>query len=239
MNFSLNLLQKESFFSSFYLVYIINLFTFASYLINKLLTNKFVFNMESNLNPKESFAIIEAVINERKRRYEENGIFLIFWGVLVAITGVAQFLMLRFDFYPEKSGYLWLCTMSFGTVFTIICKSRQGIKNRKQHKVEDWSDFVWLAAGILAFVSMLVLNDVRMFTLVIFLPLGIACLFSALRLKNGLWIATSIFTILLAYSTIRFELEYQPLAMAVIAVLAFLVPGIQLYMNNKERNGDV
>ena len=75
--------------------------------------------------------------------------------------------------------------------------------------------------------------------LVIFLPLGIACLFSALRLKNGLWIATSIFTILLAYSTIRFELEYQPLAMAVIAVLAFLVPGIQLYMNNKERNGDV
>lgn len=36
--------------------------------------------MESNLNPKESFAIIEAVINERKRRYEENGIFLIFWG---------------------------------------------------------------------------------------------------------------------------------------------------------------
>ena len=181
--------------------------------------------MESNLNPKESFAIIEAVINERKRRYEENGIFLMFWGALVAITGVAQFLMLRFDF--------------FGTVFTIICKSGQGRKNRKQHKAEDWSDFVWLAAGILAFVSMLVLNDVRMFTLVIFLPLGIACLFSALRLKNGLWIATSIFTILLAYSTIRFELEYQPLAMAVIAVLAFLVPGIQLYMNNKERNGDV
>ena len=195
--------------------------------------------MESNLNPKESFAIIEAVINERKRRYEENGIFLIFWGVLVAITGVAQFLMLRFDFYPEKSGYLWLCTMVLGFILTAICKFRQGRKNRKQHKAEDWSDFVWLAAGILAFVSILVLNDVRMFILVIFLPLGIACLFSALRLKNGLWIATSIFTILLAYSTIRFELEYQPLAMAVIAVLAFLVPGIQLYMNNKERNGDV
>ena len=88
-------------------------------------------------------------------------------------------------------------------------------------------------------MSMLVLNDVIMFTLVIFLPLSITCLFSALRLKNGLWIAMSIFTILLAYSTIRFELEYQPLAMAVIAVLAFLVPGIQLYMNNKERNGDV
>ena len=190
MNFSLNLLQKESFFSSFYLVYIINLFTFALCLTNKLLTNKFVFNMESNLNPKESFAIIEAVINERKRRYEENGIFLIFWGVLVAITGVAQFLMLRFDFYPEKSGYLWLCTMVLGFILTVICKYRQGRKNRKQHKAEDWSDFVWLAAGILAFVSMLVLNDVRMFTLVIFLPLGIACLFSALRLKNGLWIAT-------------------------------------------------
>ena len=195
--------------------------------------------MESNLNPKESFAIIEAVINERKRRYEENGIFLMFWGALVAITGVAQFLMLRFDFYPEKSGYLWLCTMSFGAIFTIICKSRKKGKSSKQYKTEDWSDFVWLAAGVLAFVSMFVLNDVRMVTLVIFLPFGIACLFSALRLKNWLWILTSIFTILLAYSTIYFAARYQPLTMAVVAVLAFLVPGIQLYMNNKERNGDV
>ena len=84
--------------------------------------------MESNLNPKESFAIIEAVINERKRRYEENGIFLMFWGALVAITGVAQFLMLRFDFYPEKSGYLWLCTMVLGFILTVICKYRQGRK---------------------------------------------------------------------------------------------------------------
>ena len=195
--------------------------------------------MESNLNPKESFAIIEAVINERKRRYEENGIFLMFWGALVAITGVAQFLMLRFDLYPEKSGYLWLCTMSFGAIFTIICKSRKKGKSSKQYKTEDWSDFVWLAAGVLAFVSMFVLNDVRMITLVIFLPFGIACLFSALRLKNWLWILTSIFTILLAYSTIYFAARYQPLTMAVVATLAFLVPGIQLYMNNKERNGDV
>ena len=238
MNFSLNLLQKESFFSSFYLVYIINLFTFTLCLTNKLLTNKFVFNMESNLNPKESFAIIEAVINERKRRYEENGIFLMFWGALVAITGVAQFLMLRFDFYPEKSGYLWLCTMSFGAIFTIICKSRKKGKSSKQYKAEDWSDFVWLAAGVLAFVSMFVLNDVRMVTLVIFLPFGIACLFSALRLKNWLWILTSIFTILLAYSTIYFAARYQPLTMAVVATLAFLVPGIQFYVNNK-RNSDV
>ena len=194
--------------------------------------------MESNLNPKESFAIIEAVINERKRRYEENGIFLMFWGALVAITGVAQFLMLRFDFYPEKSGYLWLCTMVLGFILTVICKYRQGRKNRKQHKAEDWSDFVWLAAGVLAFVSMFVLNDVRMVTLVIFLPFGIACLFSALRLKNWLWILTSIFTILLAYSTIYFAARYQPLTMAVVATLAFLVPGIQFYVNNK-RNSDV
>ena len=90
--------------------------------------------MESNLNPKESFAIIEAVINERKRRYEENGIFLMFWGALVAITGVAQFLMLRFDFYPEKSGYLWLCTMVLGFILTAICKFRQGRKNRGERQ---------------------------------------------------------------------------------------------------------
>ncbi len=53
-----------------------------------------------NLHPKDSLAIIEAVINQRKQKYEENGIFLIFWGILVTLAGIGQFLMLKMNFYP-------------------------------------------------------------------------------------------------------------------------------------------
>ncbi len=189
-----------------------------------------------NLHPKDSLAIIEAVINQRKQKYEENGIFLIFWGVLVALAGIGQFLMLKMNFYPEKSGIVWLFTMVPGFIFTFLWKMREGIRAKKQQKTEDWSDFLWLVTGSMAFVSMFVVNHSKFITMMIFLPIGIASLSSALRLKNRLWIFTSLISIVLAYSTVFFWSGYQPLFMAIIAILSLLIPGIQLHLAYKKRN---
>lgn len=193
--------------------------------------------MKNKLEPKDSLAIIESVINERKKRYEENGVFLIFWGILVALAGIYQFIMLQMKFYPDKSGYVWLFTMVPGFLFTFFWKMREGIKKGKNpNRAEDWSDFVWLVSGLLAFVSMFVLNNIKFMTLVIFMPLGITALSSAMRLKNILWTTTSLISLLLAYSTLLFKEVYQPLFMAVIAIVVFVVPGIQFYINHKKQN---
>ncbi len=193
--------------------------------------------MENKLEPKDSLAIIEAVINERKKRYEENGVFLIFWGILVALAGICQFIMLQMKFYPDKSGYVWLFTMVPGFLFTFFWKMREGIKKGKNpNRVEDWSDFVWLATGLLTFVSMFIVNNTKFITLVIFLPFCIAALGSALRLKSMLWVITSIISMVLAYSSVFFRGIYQLLFMAAIAILMFAIPGIQFYINHKKRN---
>ncbi|WOC51686.1 hypothetical protein BPO_1039 [Bergeyella porcorum] len=189
-----------------------------------------------NLHPKDSLAIIETVINQRKQKYEENGIFLIFWGILVALAGIGQFLMITLNFYPEKSGFVWLFTMVPGFIFTFLWKMKEGIRAKKQQKTEDWSDFLWLVTGSMAFASMFVVNNSKFITMMIFLPIGIASLSSALRLKNRLWIFTSLISIVLAYSTVFFWSGYQPLFMAIIAVLSLLIPGIQLHLAYKKRN---
>lgn len=189
-----------------------------------------------NLHPKDSLAIIETVINQRKQKYEENGIFLIFWGILVALAGIGQFLMITLNFYPEKSGLVWLFTMVPGFIFTFLWKMKEGIQAKKQQKTEDWSDFLWLVTGSMAFASMFVVNNSKFITMMIFLPIGIASLSSALRLKNRLWIFTSLISIVLAYSTVFFWSGYQPLIMAIIAVLSLLIPGIQLHLAYKKRN---
>lgn len=189
-----------------------------------------------NLHPKDSLAIIETVINQRKQKYEENGIFLIFWGILVALAGIGQFLMITLNFYPEKSGLVWLFTMVPGFIFTFLWKMKEGIRAKKQQKTEDWSDFLWLVTGSMAFASMFIVNNSKFITMMIFLPIGIASLSSALRLKNRLWIFTSLISIVLAYSTVFFWSGYQPLIMAIIAVLSLLIPGIQLHLAYKKRN---
>lgn len=193
--------------------------------------------MENKLAPKDSLAIIETVINERKKRYEENGVFLIFWGILVALAGICQFIMLQMKFYPYKSGYVWLFTMVPGFLFTFFWKMREGIKKSKNpNRTEDWSDFVWLVTGLLAFVSMFVINNTHYITLSISLPLCIASLGLAMRLKSMLWVITSIISLVLAYSSVFFRGIYQPMFMAAISILLFAVPGIRLYLNHKKRN---
>ena len=81
------------------MVYIINLFTFAMYLIFKFLI------ME--LQPSDSLKLIQAIIEQRKQKYEENGFFLIFWSVLIIAAGVLQFAMLTLNYYPNYSWMGW------------------------------------------------------------------------------------------------------------------------------------
>jgi hypothetical protein len=41
-----------------------------------------------NLEPKDSLAIISAIISERQQKYEQNGLVFIFWGILIAVSGI-------------------------------------------------------------------------------------------------------------------------------------------------------
>ena len=43
------------------------------------------------LQPSDSLKLIQAIIEQRKQKYEENGFFLIFWSVLIIAAGVLQF----------------------------------------------------------------------------------------------------------------------------------------------------
>ncbi len=40
-----------------------------------------------NLTTQDRLKIIQTVINQRKRKYEENGKFLLFWGILIMVAG--------------------------------------------------------------------------------------------------------------------------------------------------------
>ena len=42
------------------------------------------------LQPVDSLKIIQDIIRQRKQKYEENGFFLIFWSVLIALSGIVH-----------------------------------------------------------------------------------------------------------------------------------------------------
>lgn len=186
-----------------------------------------------NLQPKESLAIIEQIIQLRKQKYEENGTFFIFWGILIIVASLGHFLMLQLEVFVQKSGYIWLILMPLGFVFTFLVKMKQGIKVQKEQKYTDWQDYIWLVVGTLPFISVYLMPS-QYLTMAIYLPFCLVCLAMALRFKMKLWIFNSLISIVLCYASV-FAHFYQLLLVAVIAFLIFLIPGIQFFMDFKRR----
>lgn len=188
-----------------------------------------------HLQPNDSLKIIQEIINQRKQKYEENGFFFIFWGILISVAGITQFLMYQFDFHFDKSGFVWLILMPLGFIFTFVAKMREGIKAEKQGKSIDWTGWLWLVAGIGAMVGGFTQSS-KWIIVLIYLPFAMASLATALQLKNRLWISTSLISFVLVYSTLFVNYGYYIILMTVVlAALLFLIPGIQLHSNYKKR----
>ena len=211
------------------MVYIINLFTFAMYLIFKFLI------ME--LQPSDSLKLIQAIIEQRKQKYEENGFFLIFWSVLIIAAGVLQFAMLTLNYYPNYSWMGWVILMPLGFVFSFFTKMKEGIKSRKEKKISDSLDWLWLVSGLGATIPYTSWEDYRIAILIIYLPFSFVALAIALHLRISIWIVSSLIGIVLIYSTlfVHYEKYTLPLLSSILACLLFLVPGIRFYSDYKRQ----
>ena len=192
------------------------------------------------LQPADSLKLIQAIIRQRKQKYEENGFFLIFWSVLVSFSGIIQFVMLATDYYPHYSWIGWGVLMPLGFLITFFIKIKEGIRTRKEKKSTDSLDWLWLVAGLGA-ISCFCLpfsnwKNYEIAMLVIYLPFSFVSLAIALYLKASLWVVTSIIGIILTYSVLFFHYGIAlPLLSAVLACLLFLIPGIQFYTNYKKQ----
>lgn len=189
-----------------------------------------------NLTTQESIKIIQSVIDKRKQVYEQNGIFLMIWGALIALAGLSQFVMIRMG-HANIAGYAWLFTMVPGAIITFIVKFAEGYKRGKRQESSDVLGWIWAVAGTLAMLTGFFFGSKfgMGFTTIIYLPFGMAALASALIIKNRLWIVLSLAGIALAYGVAFIPFMYHPMVAAGIATLLFLIPGIQLFINYRKR----
>ncbi len=190
-----------------------------------------------NLTTQDSLKIIQAVIDQRRQQYEQNGIFLLFWGVLIVIAGVTQYIMIRLG-NAEQSGFAWLFTMVPGSIITFISKYIKERKKAKANKSTDLFGWLWALAGFLALTTGFLFGYKfgMGFTAVIYLPFCMAAMASALSLKNYLWIVLTILGTIVAYSSVFIPWVYHSLIASLIALLLFLIPGIQLFIHHKKRS---
>lgn len=189
-----------------------------------------------HLQPKESLAIIQKIINERKQKYEQNGVVFIAWGILITISSLVH--------YFTESYQVWGILMPLGFIFTAVYYFIKG-KNAQNKGISlDWTDWIWFIAGLCAqycgFVLVQSFGEIgfSFINILIFFPFIFAALATALQLKNKLWVTTSILAIIVIFASMTldfFTWKMNILIPAVVAVLVFLIPGIQLFIDCKNR----
>lgn len=111
-------------------------------------------------------------------------------------------------------------------------------KKAKNHQSPDWTGWLWAVAGILAFATGFFFGNKfhSGFTAMLMIPFCLAGLSSALSIKNKNWAILSLLGSTIAYASIFAHWEVQPLFIAVITFLVFVIPGLQLYMNHKKQH---
>ncbi len=185
------------------------------------------------LSPEESFEIITNVITQARNRFEENGFVYVFWGALIAIAAIGQFLLLQKELY-EINWYPYLL-MPVGSVITGIYYSKKrkaGFKNQVSRIVSvSW---ITISANLLILGAVFAMQLKQNLIPVLLILLSVGILVSAGTFKSKLLYYSGIVVNISAFVCFYLDWIYHSLLMGVVAIVAMLIPGIILVIQNKK-----
>jgi hypothetical protein len=189
---------------------------------------------KDDLTPEKSFELITQVINEARNKFEENGFIYMFWGVLIAIASISQFLLLKKEYY-DINWYPYLL-MPVGAIYSIFYFSKKQRKNN-QNQISKIVSFSWIALSLnimilgFAFAPTLKQN----LSPIILILLSTGTIISGVSLKSKLLLFSGIFINVSAFVCFKLDWIYHSLLMGSVSIVAILIPGLLLMLRHKRK----
>ena len=186
------------------------------------------------LSAERSLELITEVIAQARKKFEENGFIYMFWGALIAIASIGQFLLLKNEYYSIHWYPYFL--MPLGAIYSFYYFSKK--ERRYSHnQISIIVSYAWaflsinmLALGFI-FGRLLQANLIP----VILILLAVGTIISGISIKSRLLLISGILINLAAFAGFYLQLIYQPLLMGLIAIVAILIPGIILMIQYKKK----
>ena len=186
------------------------------------------------LSPEQSLELISQVITQARNKFEENGFIYIFWGTLIAISSISQFVLLKNGYY-NINWYPHLL-MPIGAIYSAIYFSKKKRK-RTQNLIGKILSALWIVLSInmmiLGFIFVNNLKENLIPVIIILLSIGIVV--SGTSIKSKLLIYSGFFISLSAFICFYLEWTYHPLLLGIVSIIAILTPGIILMVQNKKK----
>lgn len=178
-----------------------------------------------NFNPEQSFQVINSMINTAKHRLADDGFLFIFWGWLVMLSALFNYVMFKLDL--EYGYWVWIVAMPLGGIVSVIYGSKQRKKAIVKTYIDTYLGYSWTAFGIallvtLAFMPFHGIKHTYFFLMLIY---GIATMVSGGLINFRPLIIGSLFSFVCAAASVFFSEADQLLIISVALLFSYIIPG--------------
>lgn len=188
---------------------------------------------------ESELSLIRKIMDDSRKINTDNGIHYIFWGIVVTVALVINYVLLLTRSYMNYIGLMWLVLMISAAVI-------DGLIGRKQEKRSKVSTFagrtlgsLWLASGVAMFMfgfvgTMTKAYDPVFISPIISTTLGISYFTSGTIQQIGWLRNTAIGWWAGAVVMFVFPGVHTLLIFAVMLICLQIIPGVLLYKKSKE-----
>jgi hypothetical protein len=184
-------------------------------------------NGEKMMTGEESLKIITEMINKTKVNIRHGSFHLLFWGWLLILCSLGDWLLVKFTDYPHHY-YVWFLVVPGAFVSMIY-----GFVNGRKAKVQTYADglymWTWIGFLITAVVLFIVQSDnMQYITPFILLLAGFPTFLTGFIIKfkplvfGGIWFWTVALLVHFAGPS------YAALGTAIAVLIGYLIPGYML-----------
>ncbi|MEO7960350.1 MAG: hypothetical protein ABIR19_02320 [Ginsengibacter sp.] len=192
---------------------------------------------EKNMTETESIQLITSMINKAKNRFSETGILYIFWGWLIFLCCIVQFIALYF-FNNQNAYYIWYLTW-LAPIYQVIYLRKRKKKRAARTYTGEITSYVWLVFMICTTLLVFILIYFKLYQGInpaVLVMYGMPTILSGVILKFNPLKFGGACCWLLSIAAVLTDYQFQLLLIALAVVIAWIVPGYLLKAKFKNEN---
>jgi len=181
---------------------------------------------DNDFSPQDSLQLIHSMISRTKNAVADNSFYFLFWGWLVFICCIVQYILKVVVHFPYHYA-VWVLT-PLGGIVSSVYSVKQNKKEKVKSFVDEALDILWIALAISFFVLMFVNYFLQTwnnaFTYYILLyAIGTFITGQLLKFKM-LWIGGLInFALVIVSATCNYNQQLLITALAIF--ISYIIPG--------------
>lgn len=179
---------------------------------------------EENLLPEESLQIINSMINAAKNKLADDGFHLIFWGWLVLLCAITQYVTLKLNY--GWGAWVWL-SMPLGGIVSGWYGYKQGNAQKVKTHIDIYLGYLWIGFLIAMFITLVFgyAHGIKSTYFFLMLLYGVATFISGGILNFKPLIFGSLFSFAIAVLSVFMSDIDQFLCISASLMFSYIIPG--------------